>query len=644
MYGEPLNQGQNLIVADPKSKDSTTFVDVKSETLRDIVREVLGNVKAVSVMEPKPSIEQIILFHFLPELKSKLNQLTHGEQSTGTPSPSLVAPSPADPGACADCADPRKLQHNARSHPEGVEYLRLLIDHIDKTYAAKVERLASLLQRGEITYDLLELLFKPGCHVYTKCFGTGKSRCVVFDAAEETTRKDVTHLKLECHYLDHDNHEFGEVGIELGIVKFRGRKPIRTLEAFPLQYHPDSEQIARDLIERGRKFAQFIGRSSTAILQHCKGTAFIMKNGKPLALNIDSRVAIDAALFREMMPNYRRPRVSDCWEDLSIIRGISLKEEERREELEKFKANGKDQHSITDDECLICCPTVRCFSFTDKIFVECAVGDLADVQWYPASFDRLQIPNDTKEILLSVTTARLSGNNDVVFDDFIKGKGRGLNVLFYGVPGVGKTFTVEATAERFQAPLYSVSAGELIADHGDPLQLDMTLDRIFKIAKRLNTVLLVDEADVFMEKRASYQGSHNRLVTVFLRKLEYYEGVLFLTTNRVMEFDEAVLSRIHLKIKYPELTQNARRNIWESFLSEAQTLQGPATVDPSELEHLASMKLNGREIKNLSSIAQALASVENTQVTFKHLVKATKANDKFVEEFKNSGRMQGMYT
>jgi hypothetical protein len=58
MDGEPLNQAQNLIVADPKSKDSTTFVDVKSETLRDIVREVLGNVKAVSVMEPKPSVRK----------------------------------------------------------------------------------------------------------------------------------------------------------------------------------------------------------------------------------------------------------------------------------------------------------------------------------------------------------------------------------------------------------------------------------------------------------------------------------------------------------------------------------------------------------------------------------------------------------
>ncbi|KAL4936976.1 hypothetical protein BDV06DRAFT_227396 [Aspergillus oleicola] len=122
------------------------------------------------------------------------------------------------------------------------------------------------------------------------------------------------------------------------------------------------------------------------------------------------------------MPNYRRPRVSDCWEDLSTFRGISLKEEERREELEKFKANGKDQHSITEGKYLICCPTVRCFSFNEKTFLECAVGDLADVQWSPASFDRLQIPNDTKEILLSVTTTRLSGNKDVAFDDFIKGK------------------------------------------------------------------------------------------------------------------------------------------------------------------------------------------------------------------------------
>lgn len=285
--------------------------------------------------------------------------------------PGLSLPSPANPDAYADCTAAAKLLQDTRNHSEGVEHLRLLVNHIDEAYAAIVERLTPLLQRREITYDLLELLFKPGCHLYTKCLGTGKSRCVVFDAAEETTRKDVTHLKLECHYLDHDDHEFGEVGIELGIVKFRGRKPIHTLEVFPLQYHPDCEGITQNLVERGRKLSQFIGRSSTSVLiQHCKGMAFIMKDGKPLALNIDSRVAVDAALFREMMPNYRRPRVSDCWEDHSTIRTISFSEEERRAELEKFKANGKDPRAITEEECLICCPTVRCFSFTDKIFGE----------------------------------------------------------------------------------------------------------------------------------------------------------------------------------------------------------------------------------------------------------------------------------
>ncbi|BDD62332.1 hypothetical protein MPDQ_005171 [Monascus purpureus] len=266
-----------------------------------------------------------------------------------------------------------------------------------------------------------------------------------------------------------------------------------------------------------------------------------------------------------MEPNYHRPRISDTWNDHSTIRLFSIDAEEHQAALESVKSTGKEMGSMVDGDFVICCPTVRCFSFNDKLFLECAVSDLRSVEWSRVAFDRLQLPEDKRHILLSVITSRLYSNSEVVFDDFIKGKGRGLNVLLYGVPGVGKTFTVEATAEYFQVPLYSVSAGELIADHGDPLQLDMVLDRIFHIAKHFNAIILIDEADVFMENRASYHSNHNRLVTIFLRKLEYYEGLLFLTTNRVMEFDEAVLSRIHLKIKYADLTKDARRGILTSF-------------------------------------------------------------------------------
>lgn len=136
----------------------------------------------------------------------------------------------------------------------------------------------------------------------------------------------------------------------------------------------------------------------------------------------------------------------------------------------------------------------------------------------------------------------------------------------------------------------------MIADHGDPHKLDKTLDRIFRIAKHFNAVLLVDVPDVFMERRSDYLDSHNRLVTIFLRKLEYYEGILFLTTNRVEVFDDAILSRITLKIKYQDLTRDARREIWEYFLSKANTPKGSSIIRDSDLERLEGLELNGREV------------------------------------------------
>jgi SpoVK/Ycf46/Vps4 family AAA+-type ATPase len=126
--------------------------------------------------------------------------------------------------------------------------------------------------------------------------------------------------------------------------------------------------------------------------------------------------------------------------------------------------------------------------------------------------------------------------------------------------------------------------------------LERKLDHIFKVANHCNAVLLLDEADAFTERRTSLHGAHNRLVTVFLRKLEYYEGILFLTSNRATEFDEAVLSRIHLKIKYEDLTKESRGQIWSHFLSKARTHHGSAYVEKHELQLLESMALNGRDV------------------------------------------------
>lgn len=85
------------------------------------------------------------------------------------------------------------------------------------------------------------------------------------------------------------------------------------------------------------------------------------------------------------------------------------------------------------------------------------------------------------------------------------------------------------------------------------------------------TFLLLDEADVFLELFSLHDAHRNALVSVFIRELEYYKGIMFLTTNRVNQMDNAIASRIHLPLKYKSLGLDARGDIWESFLNKAVT-------------------------------------------------------------------------
>jgi hypothetical protein len=118
---------------------------------------------------------------------------------------------------------------------------------------------------------------------------------------------------------------------------------------------------------------------------------------------------------------------------------------------------------------------------------------------------------------------------------------------------------------------------------------------IFKLANCWNALLLLDKADVYLRTRST-NNFHNSLVSVFLRKLEYYQGIMFLTTNRVTDFDKAMLSRIHLTLKYGALGIDTRRGIWKSFLETATTIKGKAIYTRNELDELVRKELNGREV------------------------------------------------
>lgn len=135
------------------------------------------------------------------------------------------------------------------------------------------------------------------------------------------------------------------------------------------------------------------------------------------------------------------------------------------------------------------------------------------------------------------------GHQDTL--SIVKGKGRGLIILLHGVPGVGKTSTAETIADATGRPLLSVTCGDI---GENAAEIEKNLEQIFTNSHRWGCVLLLDEAEVFLAKRNLEDLKRNAMVSVFLRVLEYYSGILFLTTNRVGTIDEAFKSRIQISL------------------------------------------------------------------------------------------------
>jgi SpoVK/Ycf46/Vps4 family AAA+-type ATPase len=199
--------------------------------------------------------------------------------------------------------------------------------------------------------------------------------------------------------------------------------------------------------------------------------------------------------------------------------------------------------------------------------------------------------------MLSVLTRVFATSADRLFGDLIRGKHGGVIVLASGSPGVGKTLTAEIYAERNERPLYVLEMGELgtTAAH-----VEENLRHVFDRVTRWNAVLQFDECEVFLAKRDN-NLERSAIVGIFLRLLDYYQGMLFLTSNRPEVIDEAVLSRVMLRLAYPDLGAGSRQEIWRSMLRAAEM-----QIEEETLVAIAEWNLNGRQIRNLTRLARIL--------------------------------------
>lgn len=240
-------------------------------------------------------------------------------------------------------------------------------------------------------------------------------------------------------------------------------------------------------------------------------------------------------------------------------------------------------------------------------------------------------------------------------------------MLLSGPPGVGKTLTAESgtltsyirllgisnvllVAETMRTPLYMMSAGDLGLDSS---QVESSLSNVLEMCTKWNAVLLLDEADVFLEQRSTHDLERNKLVSskfcyisyafgggekptdplqVFLRILEYYEGILFLTTNRVEDIDAAFQSRIHISLAYEGLSMSSRRHVWSNLLNATSSGSKKHAFSDKDLDELAVHSMNGREIKNVLKTAKLLANKRSMELGIEHVKTVLAIENRYINK------------
>ncbi|KAK3330185.1 hypothetical protein B0H66DRAFT_49208 [Apodospora peruviana] len=296
--------------------------------------------------------------------------------------------------------------------------------------------------------------------------------------------------------------------------------------------------------------------------------------------------------------------------------------------------------------------TIPAFILEERRWASLRIECLREVKPDKDAFKYLVLDSEVKMTVKALIGKFASSDGKVSPwpSDFVKNKGEGRIFLLHGSPGVGKTCTAECVAELTHRPLLSLTSGD-ISTSMSASSVERNLNYFLTLGERFGALVLLDEADVYLEERRTRDLRRNGLVSIFLRALEYYRGVLFLTTNRVEAFDSAFTSRIHVALHYRRLTDDDRRRVWMHNFERLERDSGGKCYVPQSAREYAyegadvrALRWNGREIRNGLQTAVALAEteaeengVETVIVTDKHLRSVVKMSSGF-KEFLNRKR------
>lgn len=565
--------------------------------------------------------------------------------------------------------DLTSLLERVKTAPELQDYFKSR----DSNLAAKVT-----------TFDTLWANFAPGTLVVARLFQNVEQIFKVEDSPIPwSLSQTYRHHKMWAWSWDFDGKKILKVEYALKFERFRGTKPIKELPYYPIEYHPDPDRLKRESRERALKFIKATIRCARGAEQmfRYRGLAYadqrnLLSNKddmlpdddgfdhrpqedeetpQPKLVEINGEVLVDPDAFIQYGAS--QPPLGELYQsDAIYIDELQTNTEDYAEFSEKVgKMDLKGPLDPEDDNFVIFPPRVLGYATREKVWGQFGIDLMSDRPSRQAEkFDEnLQLDPKYKTLIKALVQSHEQANehSGKQVEDVVQDKGKGLVLLLHGPPGVGKTLTAETIAQATAKPLVVVSVAEIGLDAS---RAERNLERLFKLATKWEAILLVDEADVFLETRGSTSSaSRNALVSVLLRVLEYYRGIIILTTNRIKSIDVAVISRIHLAIRYEDLSVDQMRSIFKYFLDQLEPgcIANRESIDDFIESFGHHYNLNGRQIRNVVSAALAAARHEadagvngkpkgDGRMTFKHLKSVCEMTRDFQEQLKENTRQQ----
>ncbi|CAN9106303.1 unnamed protein product [Alternaria alternata] len=510
------------------------------------------------------------------------------------------------------------------------DLIRQLKATIEQSHGSEYESAKLQAEKGRVTHNHLDYLFRPGDvlvsngadgHAPQAYIATGwvQRRAAGSGNKQEKSsskhgnrtnggpsRKSTQYIwDIPVWYWDFDG-SFAKHQTRIDIVMSLGYEEdsirIRDLNIYPIRYA--DEEIRTLLEKRGKTFWS---------LRHRKFISYMRSEGDEL-YNIEDRYMVDTEAYKMICPDTKIAQQHLRNAFGAVAMALDEPPEER-------------------DVLLVVPTTIMAHNLEEKQWSELLVDRITDVTWNKQAFKDLVAEPETKELVQALVMKRLNAKRST---DFVAGKGNGLIMLLHGAPGTGKTFTAEGVAEFAEKPLLRVTCGDIGTDAE---VVDQRLRATFRLGKLWDCVVLLDEADVFLEERDMKDLKRNALVSVFLRALEYYDGILILTSNRVGTFDEAFKSRIQLALHYDNLGFIQRKKIWRNFIARMKTLEESSITDLEDIldhiDELSKEPMNGREIRNAITIARQLAQFREQCFQYSHLKHAISVGNRFSKYLKD---------